>query len=103
MQTHVSFRHTDGSQRLRTLAETEIEKLSRFYGRIERAQVTLAEDGLTKCAEVRLGVPGPDLVCSEKGASLEEALDRCIGSLRHALIKRKEQQHSHDASRDVWH
>ena len=103
MQTHVSFRNTEATQYFRTLVDDRLEKLSRFYDRIDSAQVTVVEEGLTRHVDVRLSVPGPDLVCSEKGTTHEEALDRCVESLRRSLVKRKEQQRSHDATREAWH
>lgn len=103
MQTNVIFRHTESSGRLRTLAETEVEKLRRVYAQIDGAQVTFSEDGLIRKVEARLNVPGHDPVCSAEGTSHEDALDHCVASLRRALVKRKEQEHDHNPARETWH
>lgn len=103
MQTHVTFRHLDHSDALHAHTEAALDKLGRVYARIDTAHVTLSEDGLEKKVEIRLAIPGPDVFCSERGASHQEAVDACVESLKRVLVKQKEQRHAHDPERTVWH
>lgn len=102
MQTTVSFRGLDASDRLRTYATDALAKLDRVGDKVESAGVTFSADGVQHRAEVRLAVPGPDLFCSETRASPQEAVDACVESLRRSLVKQKETHRPRDAEKAVW-
>ncbi len=72
----------------------KISKLDTFYDKIIECQVTLKKENTTakenKTAEIRLVVPGDDIVVKKTSASFEESLDLCADTAKKLLIKKKE-------------
>ena len=46
-----------------------------------------------KTAEIRLHVPGDDIVVKKTSASFEESLDQCYDTAKKLLIKKKKKWH----------
>jgi len=104
MQTQITYRHTDDVRpTVRTYAEAEIAKLTRYYDRITDAHVILSEEGLQKQVEVVLHADGQRFAVRDHGEHHGEALNRCLDTLRRNLIRHKDQQRGIDPAREVWH
>ena len=72
----------------------KLSKLDNFYDQIIAANVYLKiENGSEKddkIVEVRLEVPGDDIVVSKKGETYPEAIDLATDTLKRLIIKKKE-------------
>lgn len=72
----------------------KINKLETFYDKILECQVHLkVENSSTKenkTAEIRLVIPGDDIVVKKTSDSFEESVDLCVETAKKLLIKKKE-------------
>lgn len=72
----------------------KIGKLDTFYDKILECQVVLRVENTSskdnKTAEIKLVVPGDDIVVKKTSASFEESLDLCADTAKKLLIKKKE-------------
>lgn len=71
----------------------KISKLDTFYDKIIECQVFLKVENTSakenKTAEIKLAVPGDDIVVKKTTASFEESLDQCADTAKKLLIKKK--------------
>lgn len=80
----------------------KINKLETYYDRIERADVHIkdgdgnAANGYT--VNVRLSVPGPDLVAEHTDPSIKRAIADVTEALRRQIKKHKEKNNDHQAA-----
>jgi len=74
--------------------EKKLNKLETFYDKIIECEVFLKVENSSekenKTAEIRLHVPGDDIVVKKTSASFEESLDQCYDTAKKLLIKKKE-------------
>ncbi|MGC4130466.1 MAG: HPF/RaiA family ribosome-associated protein [Bergeyella sp.] len=72
----------------------KISKLGTFYDKIIECQVFLKVENASskenKTAEIKLVIPGDDIVVKKTSASFEESLDLCADAAKKLLIKKKE-------------
>lgn len=72
----------------------KVSKLDTFYDKIQECQVHLKVENTStkdnKTAEIRLVVPGDDIVVKKTTDSFEESLDQCVDTAKKLLIKKKE-------------
>lgn len=72
----------------------KISKLSTFYDKILECQVVLRVENTNekenKTAEIRLVVPGDDIIVKKTSESFEESVDQCVETAKRLLIKKKE-------------
>ena len=72
----------------------KMSKLETFYDKIIECQVHLKVENIpskeNKTAEVKLLIPGDDIVVKKTSASFEESLDLCADTAKKLLIKKKE-------------
>ncbi|MBF6610786.1 MAG: ribosome-associated translation inhibitor RaiA [Chryseobacterium sp.] len=72
----------------------KISKLSTFYYKILECQVVLRVENTNekenKTAEIRLVVPGDDIIVKKTSESFEESVDQCVETAKRLLIKKKE-------------
>lgn len=78
------------------LLREKLEKLTTFYERIESATVHIKQDdgsGEDKAGiNVKLAIPGPDVVAEANEDSIEKAIAEVAEKLRRQLLKVKEKQ-----------
>lgn len=71
-----------------------IGKLDTFYDKIQECQVFLKVENTNtkdnKTAELKLIVPGDDIVVKKTADSFEESVDQCVDTAKKLLIKKKE-------------
>ena len=74
--------------------EKRLGKLETFYDKIHGVQVFLKVENNNekenKTAEIKLEVPGDDIVVKKTSASFEESIDLCAETAKKLLIKKKE-------------
>jgi len=74
--------------------EDRINHLEKFYDKIIGSDVYLklqnTSEKENKIAEIKLLVPGGDLIVKKQGKSFEEGIDLATDSLKRQLNKRKE-------------
>ncbi len=72
----------------------KIGKLDTFYDKIIECQVHLKVENTSskenKTAEIKLVIPGDDIVVKKTSGSFEESLDLCADTAKKLLIKKKE-------------
>lgn len=72
----------------------KLNKLDTYYDQIIAADVYMKIDNNNskdnKVLDVRLEVPGDDIVVSKKGQAYEECVDLAADTLKKLIIKRKE-------------
>ncbi len=74
--------------------DKKLNKLETFYDKILGCQVFLkvenTGDKSNKTAEIKLEVPGDNIVVKKTSASFEESIDLCADAAKKLLIKKKE-------------
>ncbi|PIE50390.1 MAG: RNA polymerase subunit sigma-54 [Flavobacteriales bacterium] len=72
----------------------KIGKLGTFYDKIIECQVYLklenSSDKENKLAELKLAIPGDDIIVKKTKRSFEESIDACVDAAKKLLIKKKE-------------
>ncbi len=74
--------------------QMKLDKIEKFYDRVVGADVYLKVENTSekenKLVEVRVNIPGNDLVVSKQAKSFEEAVDLSCESLERLLVRHKE-------------
>lgn len=74
--------------------EKKVGKLDTFYDKIQECKVYLKVENISgkenKTSEIKLVVPGDDIVVKKTSATFEESLDQCVDTAKKLLIKKKE-------------
>jgi len=74
--------------------QRKMDKLETYYDKIIDADVYLKVENTSekenKIAEIRVNIPGDDLMVKKQCRTFEEAVDEATGALQRALLKRKE-------------
>ncbi|POS00836.1 ribosome hibernation-promoting factor, HPF/YfiA family [Flavobacterium croceum] len=74
--------------------QVRLEKLEKYYDKIVSSEVYLKVENTTdkenKIVEVKLHVPGDDLLVKKQCKSFEEAVENASEALERLLVKRKE-------------
>lgn len=82
--------------KLKEFAKKRIEKLSLFHNQIIEVfvftKVQNSSDGVNKWAELKIGVPGDDIVVKKITKSFEESINSAAESAERILKRRKEKE-----------
>ncbi|MDG1954381.1 MAG: ribosome-associated translation inhibitor RaiA [Polaribacter sp.] len=74
--------------------ETKVQGLSKFHDKIIDAEVFLkvqnTSDKENKISEVKINIPGSELIVKKETKSFEEGISICMDSLKRQLKKSKE-------------
>lgn len=74
--------------------EKKVSKLDTFYDKILEAKISLkvenTSDKENKTSELRLVIPGDDIVVKKTSSAFEDSLDQCVDTAKKLLIKKKE-------------
>ncbi|MDG1527762.1 MAG: ribosome-associated translation inhibitor RaiA [Polaribacter sp.] len=74
--------------------ETKVQGLSKFHNKIIDAEVFLkvqnTSDKENKISEVKINIPGSELIVKKETKSFEEGISICMDSLKRQLKKSKE-------------
>ena len=81
-------------RKLVDFTQRNMDKLETYYDKIIDADVYLKVENTSakenKIAEIRVNIPGDDLVVKKQCRTFEEAIDEATSTLQRALLKRKE-------------
>ena len=78
------------SEEFQEYARKKLEKLARFFDRIQQVDVEVLEQANGFRIEATMDVPGRVIRAEETGASLPEAVDRLVDALERRLVRFKE-------------
>ncbi|MDF2454876.1 MAG: hypothetical protein K0R51_869 [Cytophagaceae bacterium] len=99
MKLQIQSIHFDADVKLIDFIQKKLDKLDTFYDRIISGEVFLKleknEEKANKVVNVKLNIPGNDLVVKEQAASFEEAIDMAYENLKRQLQKTKEKMQAH--------
>ena len=74
--------------------QRKMDKLETYYDKIIDADIYLKVENTSakenKIAEVRVNIPGDDIMVKKQCRTFEEAIDEATSTLQRALLKRKE-------------
>ena len=86
----------NADSKLIEFAEKRIKKISQFYLNIINVfvytKVENTNDRINKLAELKIGIPGDDVVVKKMAKSFEEAINLAADSAERILKKYKEKQ-----------
>ena len=86
----------NADNKLIEFAEKRNKKISQFYLNIidvfVYTKVENTNDRINKLAELKIGIPGDDVVVKKKAKSFEEAINLAADSAQRILKKHKEKQ-----------
>jgi putative sigma-54 modulation protein len=76
--------------------QKRIEKITQFYNQIVDVFVYTklknSSDKINKFAELKIGIPGDDVIVKKTAKSFEEAINQAADSAERVLKRRKEKQ-----------
>lgn len=86
-------------RKLVDFVQTKMDKLEKYYDKVVASDVYLKVDNTSdkenKIVEIKIHVPGDDLLVKKQCKSFEEAVDQASESLERLLVKRKEKIRTH--------
>lgn len=95
---HVNFQSVNYTADIKLVEFTQkrIEKISQFYDQIVDVyvytKVENSSDKINKFAELKIGIPGDDVIVKKVGKTFEEAINNSADSAERILKRRKEKQ-----------
>lgn len=93
MEIRVQSIKFDADQKLLEFIDKKLGKLSKFFDNIIRAEVALSvEPDHQKTVQVRVAIPGDDLIVERKSDTFENAVTESADLLKDMLIKVKEKR-----------
>lgn len=99
MKVNVQAVNFNVDRKLVDFIQERLDKLEKFYDKIVSSDVFLkvenTSDKENKIVEVRINVPGDDLMVKKIAKTFEEAVDNSASSLERVLVKRKEKLRAH--------
>ncbi len=99
MKLQIQSIHFDADVKLIDFIQKKLDKLETFYDRIIGGEVFLKleknEEKSNKIVQIKLNIPGTDLLVKEQAASFEEAVDMAYENLKRQLQKTKEKMQAH--------
>ena len=95
---HINFQSINFTADIKLVEFTQrrIEKISQFYDQIVDVYVyTKVEnfsDKINKLVELKIGIPGDDVIVKKTAKTFEEAINSAADSAERVLKRRKEKQ-----------
>jgi len=83
----------DADQKLRDFIQKKLDKLDNFYDKVIEAEVYMKLNNtgkLNKTIEVKVAIPGNDIIASKDAETFEKAMDLVFDVLKRQLRKEKE-------------
>ena len=88
-------------QKLLDFVQKKMDKLDQFYDKIIDGVVYLKlgnkSEKVNKIVEIKINVPGDDLIVKKKAKTFEESMDLGVDSLKRMLRKKNEKIKAHIA------
>ena len=99
MKVNVQAVNFNVDRKLVDFIQERLNKLEKFYDKIVSADVFLKVENTSekenKIVEIKLSIPGDDLMVKKTAKTFEEAVDSSSSSLERALVKTKEKLRTH--------
>jgi putative sigma-54 modulation protein len=95
MQINISGRQMDITPAIRDYCHSKLDRLSRYYDNITKAEVILSVDKVIQKAEARVHINGHDLFAGSEDEDLYAAIDTLSDKLNRQLLKHKEKSQNH--------
>ena len=94
MKIRVQSIHFDADSKLLDFIQEKVDKLVHFYDQIISSEVFLkldkSDDTQNKIVQIKIQMPGNDLIAREQRKTFEEATDLCVDSLSRQIKRHKE-------------
>jgi len=94
MKITVQSIHFDADRKLIDFIQEKVDKMITFYDHILGGEVFLkldkSSDAKNKIVQIKLQIPGNDIIVSEQCRTFEEATDLCMESLSRQVKRHKE-------------
>ncbi len=94
MKIRVQSIHFNADQKLLDFINDKVDKLVHFYDQIIDGEVSLkldkSSDAQNKIVQIRLQIPGNDLITKQQCRTFEEATDLCVEVLSNQIKRHKE-------------
>ncbi|WP_430615116.1 ribosome hibernation-promoting factor, HPF/YfiA family [Flavobacterium sp. JP2137] len=99
MKVNIQAVNFNVDRKLVDFINERLSKLEKYYDKIVAFDVFLKLDNSNekenKCVDVKILVPGDEMIVKKTAKTFEEAVDLCGDSLERLLLKRKERIKSH--------
>lgn len=92
MEIRVQSIHFDADQKLLDFVDKKLSKLPRFYDSVICVEVKLSllKEHQNKNVQVRVKIPGNDIVVERNASTFEDAVVDCADILKEKLVRVKE-------------
>lgn len=94
MKITVQSIHFDADRKLLDFIQEKVDKMITFYDQILGGEVFLkldkSSDAKNKIVQIKLQIPGNDIIVSEQCRTFEEATDLCMDTLSRQVKRHKE-------------
>jgi len=94
MKIRVQSIHFDADMKLLQFIQDKVDKLVHFYDHILGGEVFLrldkSSDMKNKIVQIKIQIPGNDLMAKEQCRTFEEATDLCVETLSRQIQKHKD-------------
>lgn len=99
MKVSVQSVNFNADKDLIVFVENKVATLEKYYDRLVGGEVYLkvqqTSEKENKVVEVKINVPGDDLIVKKVCKTFEEGVALCVDALKRQLNKRKEKQRAH--------
>ncbi|MBK6447125.1 MAG: ribosome-associated translation inhibitor RaiA [Bacteroidetes bacterium] len=96
MKIRVQSIHFDADSRLLQFIQEKVDKLLQFYDHIIGGEVFLkidkSSDNKNKIVQIKIQLPGNDILAKEQCKTFEEATDLCMETLSRQIKRHKEKE-----------
>ena len=94
MKIRVQSIHFNADQKLLQFIQEKVDKLLHFYEHIIEGEVFLkldkSSDLQNKIVQIKIQIPGNDLITKRQCQTFEEATDQCVEALSKQIKRHKE-------------
>jgi putative sigma-54 modulation protein len=99
MKVNVNAVNFTIDSKLVSFIQERMDKLEKFYDKVVTSDVYLKVENISekenKIVEIKLSVPGDDIIVKKQCKTFEEAVDLSSESLERSLLKKKEKMRAH--------
>lgn len=99
MKVMVQSVNFNADKDLVSFVNEKLDSLERFYDRVVDAEVFLkvqkTSEKENKITEIKMNIPGSELMVKKQSKTFEEGVVLCVDSLKRQLLKSKEKSRSH--------
>ena len=95
MELHVTFRHMDPSETIKSHIQTRLDRLKKYLLKPETAHVILETEKFRRKAEITLTDNGDQIAAISESADIYESIDGAIAKLERQLKKHKDKIQAH--------